>query len=70
MFMEEEIKKALATIQSRVYNELKKDEMMLEDKDDYVLTATNTLRLQGKIDAYYLVLDEIRLVSESYGVKL
>lgn len=68
--MEEEIKKALATIQSRVYNELKKDEMMLEDKDDYVLTATNTLRLQGKIDAYYLVLDEIRLVSESYGVKL
>lgn len=70
MFMEEEIKKALATIQSRVYNELKKDEMMLEDKDDYVLTATNTLRLQGEIGAYYFVLDEIKKIADSYGVEL
>lgn len=70
MFMEEEIKKALATIQSRVYNELKKDEMMLEDKDDYVLTATNTLRLQGRIEAYYFVLDEIKKIADLYGVEL
>lgn len=70
MFMEEEIKKALATLKARVYSELKTAEMMFEDKDDYVLTATNTLRLQGEIEAYYNVLDEIKKIADSYEVKL
>lgn len=66
----DDIKLALMAIKANVNCKLESTKMMLEDKDDYVLTATNTLRLQGEIEAYYNVLDEIKKIADLYGVKL
>lgn len=66
----EEIKKVLETVRNAVKSRSREAQMLLEDKDDYVLTPTNTRHLEGEIEACYDILDEIDKIADSYGVKL
>lgn len=65
-----EIKKVLKTVRNAVKSRSREAQMLLEDKDDYVLTPTNTRHLEGEIEACNDILDEIEKIASSYGVKL